>query len=68
MPVQAVAIGCHNHLCRGNAAGQDDLFKRILNSLSKFYVEFRIRLEGGKITPLTRARVAIKANASALRK
>ncbi len=60
VPVQAVAIGCHDHICRGNTAGQDDLFKRILNSLSKFYVELRIRFEGGKITPLTRARVAIK--------
>ena len=60
VPVQAVAIGCHDHICRGNTVGQDDLFKRILNSLSKFYVELRIRFEGGKITPLTRARVAIK--------
>jgi hypothetical protein len=60
VPVQAVAIGCHDHICRGNTAGQDDLFKRMLNSLSKFYVELRIRFEGGKITPFTRAGVAIK--------
>jgi len=60
VPVQAVSIGCHHHICRGNTDGQDDLFKQILKSLSKFYVELRIRLEGGKITPLTRAQVALK--------
>ena len=60
VPVQAVSIGCHHHICRGNTAGQDDLFKEILKSLSQFYVELRIRLEGGKITPLMRARVRLK--------
>jgi hypothetical protein len=60
VPVQAVSIGCHHHICRGNTDGQDDLFKQIFKSLSKFYVEVRIRLEGGKITPLTRARVKLK--------
>jgi len=60
VPVQAVSIGCHHHICRGNTDGQDDLFKQILKSLSKFYVELRIRLEGGKITSLTRARVMLK--------
>jgi hypothetical protein len=60
VPVQAVSIGCHHHICRGNTDGQDDLFKKIFKSLSKFYVELRIRLEGGKITQLTRARVMLK--------
>jgi hypothetical protein len=60
VPVQSVSIGCQHHICRGNTDGQDDLFKQILKSLSKFYVELRIRLEGGKITPLMRARVALK--------
>jgi hypothetical protein len=60
VPLQAVAIGCHHHVCRGDTGGRDDLFKLTLKSLSKFYVELRIRLEGGKITPLTRARVALK--------
>ena len=60
VPVQAVSIGCHHHICRGNTEGHDQLFKQILKSLSRFYVENRIRLEGGKITPLTRARVALK--------
>ena len=60
VPVQAVAIGCHHHICRGKTEGQDDLFKLTLRSLSIFYVELRVRFEGGKITPLTRARVALK--------
>jgi hypothetical protein len=62
VPVQAVAIGCHHHICRGDTEGQDDLFKLTLRSLSRFYVELRVRLEGGKITPLTRARVAFETN------
>jgi hypothetical protein len=60
VPIQAVAIGCHHHICRGNTEGQDNLFKVTLKSLSLFYVELRVRLEGGTITPLTRARVALK--------
>ena len=60
VPVQAVAIGCHHHICRGETGGRDELFKLTLKSLSKFYVELRVRLEGGKITPFTRARVAVK--------
>jgi hypothetical protein len=59
LPVQTVAIGCHDHVCRGETKGRDDLFKLILKSLSKFYIDIRIRLEGGKVTPLTRARVAL---------
>jgi hypothetical protein len=59
-PVQAVSIGCHHHICRGKTAGRDDLFKQILRSLSSFYIELRIRLEGGKITALTRARLMVK--------
>ena len=68
VPLQAVAIGCHHHICRGDTDGQDDLFKLTLKSLSKFYVELRIRLEGGKITPLTRARVALKRMIHRLKK
>jgi hypothetical protein len=60
VPAQAVAIGCHHHICRGDTEGQDDLFKSTLRSLSMFYVELRVRLEGGRTTPLTRARVALK--------
>jgi hypothetical protein len=60
VPVQAVAIGCHHHICRGKTEGRDDLFKLILKALSRFYVEIRVPFEGGRITPLTRARVALK--------
>jgi hypothetical protein len=60
VPVQTVAIGCHHHVCRGDTKGRDELFKLTLRSLSRFHVDIRIRLEGGKVTPLMRARVALK--------
>ncbi len=60
VPVQAVAIGCHHHVCRGDTKGRDDLFKLTLGSLFRFYVDIRGRLEGGKASPLLRARVALK--------
>ncbi len=60
VPVQTVAIGCHHHICRGETRGHDDLFRLMLRLLSRFYVDIRIQLEGGKVTPLARARVALK--------
>jgi hypothetical protein len=60
VPLQAVALGCHDHICRGDMEGRDDLFKLTLDSLSKFYVEIRVRVEGGTITPLTRMRAVLK--------
>ena len=59
VPVQAVASGCHHHICRGKTEGYDDLFKYTHRALSRFYVKYRVRAEGGKITLLTRARVAL---------
>lgn len=60
VPVQAVAIGCHHHICRGKTDGRDELFKKTLASLSRFYIQIRVRLEGGGVTPLKRAHVALK--------
>lgn len=60
VPVQTVAIGCHHHVCRGETAGRDELFKVTLKSLSQFYVELRARFEGGPITPLRRAKAAVR--------
>lgn len=60
VPVQTVAIGCHHHICRGETKGRDELFKLTLRSLSTFYVQIRGSLEGRRITPITRARVALK--------
>lgn len=60
VPVQAAAIGCHHHVCRGDTDGRDELFKLTLRSLSRFYADLRIRLEGGKITFLMRARRALR--------
>lgn len=60
VPVQAVAIGTHHHNVRGKTKSRDELFKFTLASLSKFYVELRIRFEDSKITPFTKLQVALK--------
>lgn len=60
VPVQAVVIGCHHHICRGKTEGYDDLFKVTLRALSRFYVNYRIRIEGGKITFWIRVRIALR--------
>jgi hypothetical protein len=60
VPVQAVAIGCHHHVCRGDTEGKDDLYKMTLSSLSRFYVLIRVRFEGGKLTPMMRVRAALR--------
>jgi hypothetical protein len=56
VPVQTVAIGCHHHVCRGDTDGRDELFKLTIQALARFYADVRIRLEGGRITFLMRAR------------
>lgn len=60
VPLQAVAIGCHYHICRGKTDDRDKLFKSILRSLSEFYVRFRVLMEGGRSTPWMRARMAVR--------
>jgi len=50
LPVQAAAIGCHHHVCRGETDGRDELFKLALKALARFYTDVRIHFEGGKIT------------------
>jgi hypothetical protein len=60
VPVQVVTIGSHHHICRGKTEGYDELFKFMLRSLSRFYVEMRLAYEGRPLTPLTRAKIAVK--------
>ncbi|MDH4162717.1 MAG: hypothetical protein OEW15_08505 [Nitrospirota bacterium] len=48
VPVQAAAIGCHDHICRGKTDGRDELFKATLKALARFYAD--IRIQDGKIT------------------
>lgn len=50
LPLQTVAIGTHHHICRQKTRGKDELFKRLVKLMGKFYVEIRVPLEGGKIT------------------
>jgi len=40
-------------------AGKDKLFKLTLESLFRFYFEFRIKIEGAKSTPFARAHLAL---------
>lgn len=68
VPVHAVAIGCHHHNCRGVTDGQDELFKYLLNSLARFYINYRMHLEGRPITPLMRASAALRRVFYGLRK
>jgi hypothetical protein len=68
VPVEAVAIGCHHHICRGKTDGKDDLFKLIFQSLTRFYFEFRMKIEGVKITPFDRAHLALKKALDRIRK
>jgi hypothetical protein len=67
VPVEAVAIGCHHHICRGKTDGKDELFKLIFQSLTRFYFEFRMKLEGVKITPFDRAHLAVKRSLDRIR-
>lgn len=60
VPVQTVAIGAHHHICRGKTNGRDDLFLCLLRHLQRFYLEIRIPLEGGRITPYMRLRMGIR--------
>ena len=60
VPVHAVAIGCHHHVCRGETEGRDELFKAVLRPLARFYVDMRLRFEGVNPGPLLRMRVALR--------
>lgn len=60
VPVQTVAIGCHHHICRGKTKGKDELFLCLLRHLQRFYLEMRIPLEGGRITPFMRLRMHVR--------
>jgi len=58
VPLQAVAIGTHNHICRGKTEGRDELFKCILNMLAKFYTHLRLNTLGKKLSVYQRFRMA----------
>ena len=60
VPVHAVAIGCHHHICQGETKGRDELFKVVLRPLARFYVDTRLGFEGANPGPLLRMRVALR--------
>ncbi|MDP1722063.1 MAG: hypothetical protein Q8L37_02530 [Candidatus Gottesmanbacteria bacterium] len=59
VPIQTVAIGAHHHICRSKTEGKDELFLCLLRHLQKLYLEIRIPLEGGRISPVMRLRMNI---------
>lgn len=60
LPPFTVAVGAHKHIVRGKTKGRELLFKLIMKKLSRFYVQIRIMLEGGKISPVLKARMKIR--------
>lgn len=60
VPMHAVAIGCHHHICRGKTEGRDELFKAVLRPLARFYVHIRLRFEGINPGPRGRLRAALR--------
>ena len=61
VPVQAVGIGCFVHICHGKTDGREDLLSHLVKSFGEFYLEFRVHFEGGKITPLKRAKSKLRS-------
>jgi hypothetical protein len=57
VPVQAVALGCHQHICKGETDNRDELFRLMLTALTKFFIGVRLRLEGGKPSLLMRMKL-----------
>ncbi|OGM11242.1 hypothetical protein A2V80_03370 [Candidatus Woesebacteria bacterium RBG_16_39_8b] len=55
-----VAVGAYKHIVRSKTKGKDFLFKLIMKKLSRFYVEVRITMEGGKIPPQLKARMKLR--------
>jgi hypothetical protein len=60
LPAFTVAVGCHHHICRGKTEGYDLAFKFLMKKLSRFYVTVRATIEGGRLTPINKARVRIR--------
>ena len=58
VPLQAVAIGTHDHICRGKTKGRDELLKCMLNMLAKFYTHLRLNAMGRKLSIYQRFRMA----------
>lgn len=60
LPPFTVAVGTYKHIVRSKTKEKDALFKLIMRKLSRFYVEVRIMIEGGKIPPHLRARMKLR--------
>lgn len=48
LPLQTVAFGCFDHVCRGKTEGKKDLLNFLIRHHGRFYIQMRILLEGIK--------------------
>lgn len=60
LPVEVIAIGCHQHVCRSQTEGRDELFKVQLRAFGEFYVHIRLLTLGRRVTWWMRGQVAWK--------
>ena len=60
LPAFTVAVGCHHHICRGKTEGHDLAFRYLMKKLSRFYTVVRATMEGGRLTPVSRVRIATR--------
>jgi len=49
LPLQTVAFGCFDHICRGKTKGKEDLLNFLIRHQGRFYIQMRILLEGVKL-------------------
>lgn len=60
LPVFTVAVGCHRHIYRGKTDVKELLFRYLMKNLSRFYIQYRILVEGGRLTPINRLQMFLK--------
>lgn len=60
LPVEVIAIGCHQHVCRSQTEGRDELFKVQLRAFGAFYVHIRLLTLGRRVTWWMRVHMACK--------
>lgn len=60
LPPFTIAVGAHKHIVRDKTKGKDPLFKLIMKKLSRFYLQIRIIMEGGKIKGTLKVRMKLR--------
>lgn len=60
IPPFEIAVMCHKHVLRGKTKGQDNLFKLIHKSMSRFYMEINFAIPDKKVSPLTKNKIRLR--------